>query len=228
MAPSMTSTLQLLWLRGEIMGFLSRIAGTALSLALAAGGYQYVRTHRLPSVQPILVSTPTSETSELEHFSPAENLERLEMAQLRISAKQARRSNTPLRIAMYAFTDRALADLLIQEADRGTVVELYRDGEQYESEERNAARFRDRSTTGLFRGHRNIHIRVKPPSRSDLMHLKTWSDGAVLREGSANWSPAALKRQDNNLRFTRNDEEVRSFLSTFEAIWRRPANLVIQ
>jgi hypothetical protein len=80
----------------------------------------------------------------------------------------------------------------------------------------------------LFRSHRNIHIRVKPPSRSDLMHLKAWSNGTVLREGSANWSPAALKRQDNNVRFTTNGDEVQSFLNTFEAMWNRPANLVIQ
>lgn len=215
-------------LRDKDMGFLSRIGATALTLTLVAGGYQYAWTHRLPSVQPMLVSAPTADTSGLEHFSPAENLERLEIAQLRTAAEQARRSNAPLRIAMYAFTDRTVAELLIQEADRGTVVELYRDGEQYENEERNAASFRDRSTTALLRGHRNIHIRVKSPSRSDLMHLKAWSDGTLLREGSANWSPAALKRQDNNLRVTTNGEEVRSFVNTFEAIWRRPTNLVIQ
>ena len=210
------------------MGFLSRIAATALTVAFVGGGYQYVRTHRLPSVRPILAATSTADRNGLEHFSPAENLERLEMAQLSAAAEQARRSNIPLKIAMYAFTDRALAELLIQEVDRGTVVELYRDGEQYENEKRNAARFRDRSTTELLRGHRNLHIRVKPASRSDLMHLKAWSDGTLLREGSANWSPAALKRQDNNLRFTTNGEEVRSFLTTFAAIWKRPANLVIQ
>jgi hypothetical protein len=81
----------------------------------------------------------TADTNGLEHFSPAENLERLEMAQLKAAAEQARRSHVPLRIAMYAFTDRAVAGLLIQEADRGTVIELYRDGEQYENEQRNAA-----------------------------------------------------------------------------------------
>lgn len=182
----------------------------------------------MPSVQPLPATALTADTNGLEHFSPAENLERLEMAQLKAAAEQARRSNASLRIAMYAFTDQAVAELLIQEADRGTVVELYRDGEQYENEERNAARFRGRSTAELFRGHRNVHIRVKPPWHSDLMHLKAWSDGTLLREGSANWSPAALKRQDNNVRFTTNGDEVRSFLSTFEAIWRRPANLVIQ
>ena len=210
------------------MGFLSRIAATALTVTLVAGGYQYVRTHSLPWVQPMLATAPTADTNGFEHFSPAENLERLEMAQLRTAAERARRSNAPLKIAMYAFTDRAVAELLIQEADRGKAVELYRDGEQYENEERNAARFRDRSTTGLFRSHRNIHIRVKPPSRSDLMHLKAWSNGTVLREGSANWSPAALKRQDNNVRFTSNGEEVQSFLNRFEAMWNRPTNLVIQ
>ena len=37
---------------------------------------------------------------------------------------------------MYAFTDRAIAQLLIEEADAGTVIRVYRDGEQYEEEER--------------------------------------------------------------------------------------------
>ena len=110
------------------MGFLSRIAATALTITLVAGGYQYVRTHKLPSAQPMLATAPTADTNGLEHFSPAENLERLEIAQLRTAAEQARRSNVPLRIAVYAFTDRVVAELLIQEADRGTVVELYRDG----------------------------------------------------------------------------------------------------
>ena len=105
---------------------------------------------------------------------------------------------------------------------------IYRDGEQYESEERNAARFRDQSTTAMFRGQRNIHVRVKPASPSDLMHLKAWSDGEVLREGSANWSPAALKRQDNNVRFSRNPDEVKAFEADFEAMWNRPSNAIVQ
>ena len=108
------------------------------------------------------------------------------------------------------------------------MMRIYRDGEQYQNEERNAARFRDRSTTAMFRGQRNIHVRVKPPSPSDLMHLKVWSDGAVLREGSANWSPAALKRQDNNVRFSQNPDEVKAFEADFEAMWNRPSNTIVQ
>ena len=121
-----------------------------------------------------------------------------------------------------------MAALLVREAEQGTVIRTYRDGEQYENEERNAARFRNQSTTAMFLGQRNIHVRVKPPSPSDLMHLKAWSDGEVLREGSANWSPAALKRQDNNVRFSRNTAEVKAFEADFEAMWNRASNTVVQ
>jgi hypothetical protein len=105
---------------------------------------------------------------------------------------------------------------------------IYRDGEQYQNEESNAARFRGQSTTAMFRGQRNIHVRVKLPSPSDLMHLKAWSAGDVLREGRTNWSPAALKRQDNNVRFSRNADEVNAFEVDFEAMWNRPSNTVVQ
>jgi hypothetical protein len=214
-------------------GCLSRIAGFGLVAVLAAGGYRYLRVHGLGSV-PSAVFTRSaaglagSKQDGAEHFSPAENLERLELSELRAAAERARASRTPLRIAMYAFTDRAVAYALIAEADRGTIMQLYRDGEQYEIEERNGERFRDGSVTSLFRGHQNIHVRVKPPSRIDLMHLKVWSDGTVLREGSANWSPAGLKRQDNNVRFTKRADKIEAFLIDFEGLWNRRTNLVIQ
>jgi phosphatidylserine/phosphatidylglycerophosphate/cardiolipin synthase-like enzyme len=215
-------------------GCLSRIAGLGLVAMLAAGGYHYVRIQRLASIRSALFSRrgPLPLTASghdgAEHFSPSENLERLELAELQTAAQHARDSATPLRIAMYAFTDRLLSQLLIAEADRGAVIELYRDGEQYEMEEQNGQRFHDGSVTSLFRGHQNIHVRVKPPSRSDLMHLKIWTDGTVLREGSANWSPAALKRQDNNVRFTDSPSEIKAFVTDFETIWNRPDNRVIQ
>src|SRR5215469_1989766 len=155
-------------------GCLSRIGGLGLVAMLAAGGYHYARVHRLAPARNAQLSqrTPltgtTSAQDGAEHFSPAENLERLELSELRAAAERARVSGTPLRIAMYSFNDRALAQVLITEADRGTVVELYRDGEQYQLEEQNGERFPNGSVTSLFRGHWNIHIRVKPASRADL------------------------------------------------------------
>jgi hypothetical protein len=80
----------------------------------------------------------------------------------------------------------------------------------------------------MFRGHPNIHVSVKPASRSDLMHLKCWSDGRVLRDGSANWSEAGLKRQDNEIRFTSTQQEVQAFNQDFEQLWNRPTNIRVQ
>ena len=163
---------------------------------LAAGAYQYLQQHHVVPVEPAFHSSTlwnsANDDQGGEHFSPSENLEWLELDHLKAAAENARAAKRPLDIAIYAFTDRILADLLLRQAEQGTVIRIYRDGEQYENEERNGARFRNQSTTAMFRGQRNIHVRVKAPSPSDLMHLKVWSDGEVLREGSANWSPAAL------------------------------------
>jgi phosphatidylserine/phosphatidylglycerophosphate/cardiolipin synthase-like enzyme len=214
------------------MGFLSRLAGTAITLSLAPVAYQYLKQHHVVSAEPlstgVLNSVGTSDDQGVEHFSPSENLERSEMDHLKAAAERARAAKRPLDIAIYAFTDRILADLLVREAEQGTVMRIYRDGEQFENEERNAARFRNQSTTAMFRSHRNIQVRVKPPSPSDLMHLKAWSDGEILREGSANWSPAALKRQDNNVRFSRNPSEVKAFEADFEVMWNRASNVTVQ
>ncbi len=101
---------------------------------------------------------------------------------------------------------------------------IYRDGSQYEEEER-----RGRSAMDLLRGVRNVEIRVKPPSRRTLMHLKVnIVDGALLREGSANWSPAGLKEQDNSLIFRSDREAIVNFKHDFEAPWNRPGNISVQ
>jgi len=194
----------------------------AISVSLLAGAYQFLKQHQSVSAaftRPS--SSPSVDPGGNQHFSPSEDLERLEVAELRAAAERARATGRSLDISIYAFTDPVLADLLVRAAEQGTGVRIYRDGEQYENEERNAARFRDRSTTASFRGQRNIQVRVKP-------HLKVWSDGQVLREGSANWSPAALKRQDNNVRFSHNTQEVEAFQADFEAMWNRPSNIVVQ
>jgi phosphatidylserine/phosphatidylglycerophosphate/cardiolipin synthase-like enzyme len=54
------------------------------------------------------------------------------------------------------------------------------------------------------------------------MHLKSYCvDGALLRDGSANWSPSGLKRQDNNARFTTDRRQIQAFQSVFEGMWAR-------
>jgi hypothetical protein len=144
---------------------------------LAAGAYQYLQQHHVVPAEPLsttlLHSAAAGDDDGAEHFSPSENLERPELDHLKAAAEHARAAKRPLDIAIYAFTDRILAALLVREAEEGTVIQIYRDGEQYQNEERNAARFRDRSTTAMLHGQRNVHVRVKPPSPSDLYRLIT-------------------------------------------------------
>ncbi len=155
-----------------------------------------------------------------DHFSPSEDIERIDMARL----EQAHNS---VDIAMYAFTDRYLAQALKELAGRGVKVRIYRDQEQYEEEQRNASKHDDDSTTSMLTGQGNIQIRVK--GHRELMHLKAYLvDGSLLRDGSANWSPSGEKRQDNNAHFTADPAQVAAFRRDFEAMWSRADNLLVQ
>jgi hypothetical protein len=67
------------------MGFFARLAGTAITLSLVAGGYQYLKQHhvvsatfRHESFSTALSNSGSHDDHGAEHFSPAENLERLE------------------------------------------------------------------------------------------------------------------------------------------------------
>ena len=72
----------------------------------------------------------------------------------------------------------------------------------------------------------NVSIRVK--HSSDLMHLKEWSDGSRLREGSANWSPSGEKRQDNSAAVFTNKQAAQAFERKFQDMWDRPNNILVQ
>jgi hypothetical protein len=211
------------------VGFISRVATTGLLALAVSGSYRLLHNRNFTErVTPGGETPRPSASIESEHFAPADNLERIELAELRAAASRLRSSRAPLNIAMYAFTDRAIGQLLTEEADAGTGIRVYRDGEQNEAEERDAKPHGKGSVTSMFRGHQNIQVRVKPASRPDVMHLKCWSDGPLLRDGSANWSQAGLKRQDNEIRFTADPQEVQSFNRNFEQLWNRPTNIRVQ
>jgi phosphatidylserine/phosphatidylglycerophosphate/cardiolipin synthase-like enzyme len=126
-----------------------------------------------------------------------------------------------LDIAMYAFTDHILADAVADAAERGVRVRIYRDAQQYGQESR-----RDPYVARKLATEQNISIRVK--HSSDLMHLKEWSDGSRLREGSANWSPSGEKRQDNSAAVFNNKQASQAFERKFQDMWDRPDNLQVQ
>ena len=89
-----------------------------------------------------------------EHYSPGEDLERLDYEAIR----GARRS---LDIAMFSFTDVLLAQAVREAGRRGVRIRLYRDGAEYEREQAQARRHPSAMETLL--GEANIRIRIKPP-----------------------------------------------------------------
>jgi phosphatidylserine/phosphatidylglycerophosphate/cardiolipin synthase-like enzyme len=148
------------------------------------------------------------------YYSPWQNLEEIDY-----NAIVSSRCNH-LDIAIYSFTDWKLAQAAVICARSGRLVRIYRDYEQYEQEQKR----------GLQVAHMlkrpNISVRLK--SSTVLMHMKAWSDGCILREGSANWSPSGEKQQDNSLAFINDRASVASFERAFEAMWIRNSNIIIQ
>jgi phosphatidylserine/phosphatidylglycerophosphate/cardiolipin synthase-like enzyme len=193
-----------------------------LLLALAGAYWQYRQRAEAAPVAPDFRAVPAGQVLSENHFSPAENLEQLDAATLQ-------RAQRTLDVAMYAFTDKYLAEELRDAARRGVKVRLYRDRSQYEQEQRNAREHNDACATDLLRGDPNLEIRIKADRGRAIMHLKAYLvDGALLRDGSANWSPSGLKAQDNNAHLTTDPAQVKSFARQFEMMWARPDNLVVQ
>ncbi|MGO9273424.1 MAG: hypothetical protein ACLQOO_24830 [Terriglobia bacterium] len=125
------------------------------------------------------------------HYAPREDLERLDMEVLNYVDAEARRSGgQTLDICMYSLTDRRLAAKLRELAQHGVTERIYRDGREYEEEQQRAGR--RGSAMGLLIGLPNVHIRVKPASRTELMHLNYVSRPVM-------WCPAFLRASGGSL-----------------------------
>ena len=178
----------------------------------------------------LLSGSPSTQAASLpygEHYSPRENLEKIDIRAL----SMARHS---IDIAMYAFTDREIARTLARMAGKGVKIRLYRDRMQIRDKN-------DRSLW-LLRQSPRIRIRIKRNSSRNIMHLKAYLvDGRILRTGSANWSPPGEGaygcrrhprtchrgrwQQDNNL-FLSNDRRLaEEFRRTFNRLWNHSSNL---
>jgi phosphatidylserine/phosphatidylglycerophosphate/cardiolipin synthase-like enzyme len=156
---------------------LKHLARSLVVLLIMTGAWRYgresVRAWLADGTRAPLASVASPvELPGGEHYSPAEDLERLDYQAIR-SARQS------LDIAMYSFTDILLAAAVREAGRRGVQVRIYRDGDEYEREQAQVRRHR--SATQALRGETNIRICVKPPGR-DYMHLKVACiDGRLLR-----------------------------------------------
>jgi phosphatidylserine/phosphatidylglycerophosphate/cardiolipin synthase-like enzyme len=179
------------------------------------------------------------------HYSPTENLEHYDLALLR----SAHRS---IDLCGFSFTDEAVGDAIESAARRGVRVRVYLDRGQSDDELERAAKrdgdakprgrkhdvqfadgfFSEEDATPSAPGGAVIaelaatpNVEVKIKHSRVLMHLKSYAvDGQTLRSGSANFSPSALKRQDNDLVLTKDAATVRRFELDFNQLWSRPDN----
>ena len=82
---------------------------------------------RARSLLLVLCSLGSQAQSDTHLYSPGTNLERSELAQLETATRT-------VDVAMYSFTDRELAEELVNLVHRGVRVRVYRDREQFQQE----------------------------------------------------------------------------------------------
>jgi hypothetical protein len=156
------------------------------------------------------------------HFSPAEDLEAIDI-------KYLREAQETVDVAMSDFSDERIATTLKQLAVGHVKIRLYRAPNRLREEDARAERLHEFSAGTLLRGSVNIQIRTPGRIETEDMHLASWCvDRRLLRDGSAPWSELGEKGQDNELRLTTDSGEVAAFEKTFEAMWTRSGNRTIQ
>jgi phosphatidylserine/phosphatidylglycerophosphate/cardiolipin synthase-like enzyme len=149
------------------------------------------------------------------YFAPQQDVALVDIGLIRHSRKS-------IQVVMYAFTDRRIAEALVDACRQGVDISIYRDHGQYEQEERGNSRVHQ-----ILKQCQGIHVRVK--GSGDLMHEKAaLFDDATLRDGSGNWSISAAHYQDNEISITRQQEEVDAFQRDFAGMWQRSDNVIIQ
>ncbi len=153
----------------------------------------------------LLLAAPALAQAPELHYAPRENLEPIDVALIDSAGER-------IDMAAYILTDVAVIDALIDAAERGVTIRLYRfpadhpaRGAVAEAEARLAA---ERSVTQRFK---------RGP---DLMHLKSYCvDGQTLRAGAANFSASGLKHQDNDLMILRGPTACAGFDAAFSEMW---------
>jgi phosphatidylserine/phosphatidylglycerophosphate/cardiolipin synthase-like enzyme len=157
--------------------------------------------------------------AEIEiHYSPEEDLEEVDSGLLAHAQHE-------IDISAYSLTDPEIGIILRQKAAEGVFIRVYSDRSSAKAE-LTRARGSEAVIQQLAQTS-NIQVRVK--RSSELAHMKAYEiDGLILRTGSANFSPDAERRQDNDLIIIRNPTAVASFRRKFLEMWERPDNDALQ
>jgi phosphatidylserine/phosphatidylglycerophosphate/cardiolipin synthase-like enzyme len=142
-----------------------------------------------------------------------------------LDVQTVNRAVKTIDMAAYAMVDPEIIAALVARAAANVAIRVYLDRTELESEARGDAMLSHSPLHGLL----NIAaIQIKVKESSILMHLKSYLvDGSMLRDGSANFSPAGEEVQDNSLTLTDDPAAVALFAAKFEQMWNRLDNLTI-
>lgn len=198
------------------------IGVVVLSIARPYLGRFFDAEHKRLSAGSGAASTSVNGDGYGVHFSPAEDLEAIDI-------KYLGEAHETVDVAMVDFADETIANTLKQLAVGHVKIRIYRDANHLLQEEAAAQQFHRFSTSTILRGSVNIQIRTPQQNGSQGMHLASWCvDHRLLRDGSAQWSVEGEKGQDNQIRLTTDSGEVAAFEKTFNAMWTRATNHIIQ
>jgi PLD-like domain len=141
----------------------------------------------------------TAQAAEPEiHYTPVENLEHIDLALIGSATKS-------VDMAAFTLTDWPIIAALKDLRAHGILVRIVLDPSQRQAYDKLA------EVADI--------VRVKKRG-SPLMHLKAYAvDGALLRTGSANFSPSGLKQQDNDLTILRDSVAAAKFEERFEKVY---------
>lgn len=198
------------------------IGVVVLSIARPYLGRSFDAEHKRLSAGSGAASTSVNGAGYGVHFSPAEDLEAIDI-------KYLGEAHETVDVAMVDFADETIANTLKQLAVGHVKIRIYRDANHLLQEETAAQQFHRFSTSTILRGSVNIQIRTPQQNGSQGMHLASWCvDHRLLRDGSARWSVEEEKGQDNQIRLATDSGEVAAFEKTFDAMWTRATNQIIQ
>lgn len=128
--------------------------------------------------------------------------------------------------AAYSLNDPEVINALVLRARAGVAIRLYHDKTELEAMARGDLMVSHAPFHALL-GVANLSILVK--HSSVLMHLKSYLvDGLMLRDGSANFSPAGEEEQDNSMLVTDDPAAIALFAAKFEQMWARADNQTVQ
>ena len=118
-------------------------------------------------------------------------------------------------IAMYYFTDRDLANAVIDAHDRGVRVRIYLDKDQKEA----------KYSKSRYLIKYGIPIRYS--SNPYIMHHKfSVIDNTVVVTGSYNWTASAGKRNNENLLVIHDAKMAQEYSAEFNRLWNNHGNTV--